>query len=77
MSATTQEPELRRREFPSPVNLEIMRAPTVVPTLAPTPAPLPTLQTTFRLLDASVRGLGPSVAELTIGRPPRAPRAGD
>ena len=28
-------------------------------------------------LDVSPDGLGPSVAELTIGRPPRAPRPGE
>ncbi len=67
MAGLLLEVESGRPEFPrlTPVHVIPAREPVV---LVRKWVPLP---------DPEPHGLGPSVAELTLGRPPRAPRPGD
>jgi hypothetical protein len=58
------EVESGRPEFPRMAPVHVI----------PAQQPIPQVRKWVPLPDPEPRGLGPSVAELTLGRPPRAPR---
>ncbi len=70
-----------RTEFPRAFTVSVTPQAPPAPPITPHIPPASPLTATVRvwspLGEPATTGLGPSVAELTLGRPPRAPRPGD